>query len=217
MRLALTMLMVAFVAGCGVTAGVARPDAGGPCPEVAPVVGAACSGGGLACSDTDPRYSPAVYGSSACATECTFGAEPRYSCRPDLACVDGGWALQRAALAPVYPCAAPPAESCPETFDAAVGAGCGAPGAVCSFGSRSCVCTVCTGGCPENADGGVPVTWECDPAPSSSACPSATPNLGTACSTDELTCTFGNCAAGTWIEAKCVDAVWKRTNAGCGI
>lgn len=197
--------------------GVTRdaPATSPPCPSAAPDAGAACSGTGLACGYVDPRYSPAVYGSSVCAVECTYGDDPRHACRPDFACVDGGWALQRAALAPQYPCASPPPAACPATLDAAVNADCPVAGAVCPYGASACVCTVCTGGCMARPDAGVPVTWQCDQPPSTPGCPASAPNYGTRCVTEGLVCDYGNCLAKTWMEAQCSGGVWRRTDNGC--
>jgi hypothetical protein len=168
---------------------------------------------GLECGDVDPS---AYYGSSVCAVECTYGNDPLYACRPDFACVDGGWGLQQGALAQVYPCPSPPDASCPSTVDAADNANCSVVGAVCTYGASACVCTVCTGGCPD-VEGGVPVTWGCDAPPSTPGCPAAAPNYGTSCSTDGVVCDYGNCYVGTWIEAKCSGGVWRRTDNVCAI
>ena len=185
------------------------------CPATAPTAGAACTTTGIACGDVDPSSSLGQYGSSDCAVECTYGDDVRFACRPDFACIGGAWTVQEPM--PEHTCTTPPPASCPATLKAAGNADCPVVGAVCAYGPSACVCNQCTGGCPATADGGIRVTWECDEPPSTPGCPAAAPNYGTACGAKVVTCDYGNCYAGTWMEAKCVGGLWRRTDNACTI
>jgi hypothetical protein len=150
-------------------------DAGSSCPGSSPAHGSACTSPGL---------------------ECSYGSDPRASCRVSATCTSGEWVVVTPA------CSAPP--TCPAMKPGA-GVTCTTVGAVCGYGADSCECYSCDIPC------GSPDTWHC--AATSSGCPGSLPNLGTACSPDGSLCDYGACT-GSW-EVSCTGGVWVRQFTVC--
>jgi hypothetical protein len=136
----------------------------GACPNTPPANGSACSSNGLGCS---------------------YGDDARFGCRTQAVCnSDTGkkrWEVETAA------CPEPP-PSCPVSEPKSA-AKCNGKdlGLTCVYSNHAYTCTPCSGTLcfQEN-------TWsETDV---DAACPTAVPNLGSACSTPHLFCNYNVCA-----------------------
>ena len=163
----------------------APTDAGpSPCPTTAPTDGTACSPDGL---------------------ECTYGADPRPSCRIDAVCHgDPSGTLRWSVTGPGPTCGSTP-PACPSPLTP--GDTCTSHGEVCPDGDQECVC-----GCPPplfcTTD-----KWNCSSRPT--GCPTSPPDLGSSCSAPppSTVCDYGQCSGG--FAASCKDGLWTRVAVAC--
>jgi hypothetical protein len=150
-------------------------DASATCPASAPAPSSPCAPDGL---------------------ECTYGSDPRLTCRTDARCSAGKWDVS----AP--PCSIPPTCPTPPPVDGAL---CDATGITCASGAESCLCYACIIPCS------LPAKWHCSTP--LSGCPTTAPNLGSPCSTNGVTCDYGSCLGG-W-KAMCDAGKWTRVSTPC--
>lgn len=162
---------------------------GGPCPASLPATGDACSREGLACQ---------------------YGSDPRGMCRPQAVCASGRWSSST----PTCPPISPPAQ-CPATRAMADGMSCTTMDQVCAWEGVGCTCTNCrsfpVGGC------GGPLTWHCDAPSTQQGCPAVTPNLGSTCGMEGLTCNYSCEAQGIMGSRQCTGGVWVGMTSNCPI
>ncbi len=127
--------------------------------------------------------------------ECSYGEDPRVSCRIHATCNHGTW------LVTAPPCSAPP--TCPSTEPPA-GTACATTGAACGYATDTCVCYSCSIPCTQ------PTTWHCSAA--AATCPTSPPNLGSPC-TGSAICNYGNCVGGEAVE--CMGGAWVSHPTAC--
>jgi hypothetical protein len=137
---------------------------------------------------------------------CEYGTDPRPSCRDTATCKDGVWA----GSAPS--CVSLPKVTCPATRDAAAGQTCPTNGAYCTYDDLSCTCS----NCPISSGGGAIVcstalAWQCATPNPDPTCPAGIPRLGSACTTEAQTCTYG---CGTANARVCKQGAWYSASGG---
>ncbi len=151
---------------------------------------------------------PESPGSGACTREglvCSYGDDPRPSCRPTSTCTGGQWQLvtPRCTALPSDCGSAPPVER----------SSCSNEGDLCAYpdGNR-CHCTTClwsgVGCIPEPS----PV-WHCTPPPSDANCPRTLPNLGQSCTPDGTMCDYDGCGDGRAVQ--CTGGIWVEALVAC--
>jgi len=123
---------------------------------------------------------------------CTYGTDPRLSCRQQFACVHGQWTETADGTSKLCT----PAAECPSTKPSA-GTQCDTVPVECAFPDGSiCAC------------GG---TWMCSEPQTAAGCPALIPNEGTPCSGNVL-CEYDDpCDPRT----QCVDGVWVWLSGPC--
>lgn len=119
-------------------------------------------------------------------------------------CTSGKWSY------PAVKCAALPPITCPDTRAQAAGQVCPTEGAYCTYGDLTCQCTNCNTGGPVSVCSGDP-TWHCATPNPDPACPQGIPMLGSACTSETLSCTYG---CGSDNRRICTQGVWYATNGG---
>lgn len=158
------------------------------CPVATPTAGKACRPG----------------------LSCSYGSDPRPSCRSRFSCGEAGrWSG-------VAPAACPPVTDCsmtPSGFPI-VGKECKTIGESCSFdgmqsGTIQCACGFC------GTDATCPMSmrsWQCA-GPPAAPCPEELPNEGQACAI-EKSCSYGvQCQGG--VEMTCDGKLWSQSATGC--
>lgn len=188
------------------------------------VVAIACAGktvpdgpitdGGL--SSACPSQPPAA--SSACGSqgvECEYGNDPSIACETIARCDSTGWTVTPPST---QGCPTPPlGPTCPATFASVVeGASCSTPTS-CGYPQGTCTCEVYCG--PQyplghTCEAGTPTTWHCEGGGGQPGCPAARPRVGSACSTDKLSCSYGDCNS---IDVVCQGGLWHTQHYGCPI
>ena len=153
------------------------------CPPMPPSAGTTCTREGLVC---------------------TFGDDPRASCRTRATCTSATWAI-------TSPRCVPLPTDCPATPSA--GAVCGTPDNVCAYadGTR-CNCAFC----PLSGPACMPTPpphYFCVPPPSNAQCPRLMPNLGDACTSNGVQCDYDGCGSGMTVE--CTNNVWVQALTAC--
>lgn len=138
---------------------------------------------------------------------CEYGTDPRASCRDTATCKGGAWSVTTPEL-----CSPLPKVTCPATRDAAAGQTCSTDGAYCTYGDLSCTCS----SCPIGAWGGAVVcgtalAWQCATPNSDPTCPAGLPRLGSACTSEAQTCTYG---CGNAEVRVCKQGAWYPTGGG---
>lgn len=202
-------LVCYYASGCAVpskatcsgagTWGVSIPDCATQCPSTVPVAASKCS---------VPRL------------ECEYGADARPWCRDRAACTltstatnETVWNVGKdnsvystgagcTGAAPACPAASP------STDDA-----CTEPN-LCTYQTNgvSCVCYDRNAGC--GACETTNFRWTCAPLPAA-PCPSTPPNVGTACVSDGVSCTYGKCGTLAARTVTCGVGAWKRSTEPC--
>jgi hypothetical protein len=173
------------------------PDAAGPvpCPVLQPTAQRSCAPEGRVCE---------------------YGASPVEECDTLATCTSGVWAIMMPNTSGKE-CPSGNDSTCPMTEDGITRGGvCTQAGAICDYLRGRCDC--------ESGGSGVVVlmldagsitpTWRCQ-APGM-GCPDARPNLGTACTTEGMSCDYGSCGAIIGGNAEiCRDGVWQSENVAC--
>ncbi len=187
------------------------------------VVAIACAGktvpdntntdGGL--SNSCPSQSPVA--SSACSSkglECEYGTDPNIACDTIARCDPSGWSVTTPST---QGCPTPPlAPACPGTFAAVKeGASCTTP-ISCAYGQGTCSCGVYCG--PQypvghTCEAGTPNTWHCEGG-GGQGCPEVRPRVGSACASDKLSCSYGDCNS---ISVVCQAGLWHTQHYGCPV
>jgi hypothetical protein len=179
----------------GVADGGARVDAGSaaPCPKGPPATGASCAPEGL---------------------ECEYGSSPVPTCDTVATCQKARWSLQAPASGDDCPSAR--SSECPSTFGAAsleVVVHCDPFGLVCDYPTGRCACTDPAG--PVPVDASAAARWHCqDP---DADCPRPRPPLGSACTSDGLSCDYGSCTVTGGSAEKCADGLWQTNSFACAL
>ncbi len=159
------------------------------------------AGGGVA-RDVECPMSEPTAGTACTALEldCSYGDDPRPSCRSRFSCRAMVWDLVQDGS-----CAAD--ATCPSS-PPPTGSDCLSLNQQCAYPSQQtfCTCPPCQGFCPSEV-------WVCS-IPPSAACAAALPNAGTAC-TGSATCTYGSCRLGDATEATCQGGVWDWSPLAC--
>ncbi len=157
------------------------------CPADLPAMGAPCDNEGLACE---------------------YGLDPRPGCRSHASCTNAAWQIAVSGCPPIpgpgvggCPPAAPPGGLCPTD------------GLVCDMGADViCVCAQCAGG-PCSMD----PHWACGAPPTTAGCPAVAPELGSACESEGVVCTYGVCASVTSAGRRCEDGAWQDEPVACPV
>jgi hypothetical protein len=160
----------------------------GLCPTDAPEGGSPCTAEGLAC---------------------TYGSDPRPSCRMSATCTAGTWLVLAVKCAGLP---GPGEQGCPMTKD--VNGDCMSDGLLCDMGGGAiCACGMCAGGGPCS----VTPHWACAGAPPNpELCPPVLPNLGAhPCTESEAGCIYGVCGTIASAGRVCDQGVWKDQPVAC--
>lgn len=175
------------------TGGSTTADGGTPGSGGDASTGGATGGGGnyVDCPSTVPTADSSCEGT----LDCTYGDDPRWSCRTRATC-SGTWQVT------VPACDSEPLpEECPQE----------PPSGACTEGTSSClypdgtdcICANCGPNAPLcNVDD--PYQWYCQPAPE--GCPTYAPNLGTQCSQAPEDNCYYTCS----YDLVCVEGVWTQ-------
>jgi hypothetical protein len=149
--------------------------------------------------------------------ECEYGTDLDLACNAVARCDATGWQIVPNTTS--HPCPTPPnGGSCPATFaSVSQGSTCTAPPSTsCWYPEGDCTCEVYCGSqypVGHECDAGTPTTWVCN-ATGEASCPSVRPHLGTACSTEGQTCSYGDCTSPT---VQCTSGSWRQLQVGCPI
>jgi hypothetical protein len=212
---ALVVVLNAALLGCGGeshdhrnsgTAGSAAAGGGGGssgggggatglnCPAAPPEEGAPCS------LNSAPDVPPKA--------ECSFGDDPRPSCRTGASCVRGSWMI----TLPDAKCSQPPLPSACGTAPPTVGAPCSDDTLECWYGDGThCACSACMGGSAYPICRTIdPPEWAC--ATPDKACPNPLPQAGERCDNSALSC-GPSCEQ----PIRCENAVWVYEQTMCPI
>lgn len=180
--------------GTGGSGGSSNPG----CPAAPPASGSACT------VAHDPN------GFNAPDADCTWGNDPRPSCRTTALCTNGQW--QVTAPDPTA-CSTPPlAPSCPNPPPADTTICATTPNASCWYGDGTrCACSGCQGGTQYPICQPIdPPEWFC--AKPAAGCPTVMPQAGAACSTPNLMC-GPDCG----LDIVCRDGYWRWERGNCPI
>jgi len=129
--------------------------------------------------------------------QCTYGTSVRPECRDQWICESGSWTTTKGG------CVQPPAGDCPTTQPSSTTV-CATQGDVCTYGDTLCLCDSCVEGpCMAGA-----TRWQCAAPPTTTGCPPAVPNDGTACTASGLECSYGYTCSQTGALVDCTDGVW---------
>ena len=200
-------------ADAGTDGGVAEMDAGRDAGTVGedagePEDGGSADDGGVVTDAGPSGPCPASLPSGGSCDEpglvCSYGDDPRLSCRDRATCTDGSWTAEMPDCAPLE------RSGCPAEMPGAVDTCEGMEGTYCEYGDSACGCTNCFGG----PCGGTPM-WDCTTAPADERCPRETPNAGAACSDEGLVCDYGTCSIGTQASLTCTDGAWRSEDIDC--
>jgi hypothetical protein len=180
----------ASIAGQANDASVAPASA---CPANEPTEGETCSGSTLTC---------------------WYGHSPRPDCRDIWGCTLGRWHATRQGC--VQPRDGYCPASQPDMSTSCTGVSDPTASDECVYGNVLCECPCVL----SETDSGVlafpcrPVHFACVPPPTTSACPSIAPNIGTSCTPQGVQCVYGDpCLDG--IAVLCRSAVWSSGFANC--
>ena len=143
---------------------------------------------------------------SACAGHfaCSYGDDPRISCRTIYSCDGSAWSTGGPSCAPL--------KSCIGDFvpAAMVGGPCPSGGDTCAFTmGLFCECIACTGQtvCKTAA-------WDCLPPPAA-PCPASPPNEGQPCASGTSDCSYQPCDATDHVVAHCSSGTWSWQRGKC--
>ncbi len=157
-------------------------------------------------SDAGPSPCPASPVTGACTREgleCTYGDDPRASCRTRLSCTGGMWQLTSPRCVPITGCSPAPTS----------GAVCANDGDVCvAVDGTRCDCGYCPHGGPACAPI-PPAMWFCTPPPANLACPRTMPNLGDPCAATGTSCDYDGCGSGMAVQ--CSGGIWIPELVAC--
>ncbi len=144
------------------------------------------------------------------AADCSWGDDPRPTCRVTALCSNGAWSVNQ----PPADCTTTPARpaACPSSEAAATGA-CDDPTLSCWYDDGAiCSCSSCQGGSEyplcQTID---PPVWACT-APDT-ACPSPLPQAGATCDAPDTL----DCGPSCELPIHCQNGVWKYGQAMCPI
>jgi hypothetical protein len=215
-RIVFCGLFVAFVVGCGGTVagggdGGTSTAPGGDAGDGGTTTLPSGDGGTSASCPPSAPSSGSTCPAALANVDCEYGTDPRVHCNTDFVCQPSGtWA--EATAGTFCPPLAPADPSCPASLAAASGAAsCAREGLICAYGDRLCDCSACDGVC------GTMPHFHCDSAPTTPGCPSRRPNLGSSCSVEGTSCTYGTCAGGTIVNETCTKGVWIGASSACPV
>jgi len=156
---------------------------------------------GLGCPTAPPgEGDPCSLQSSGGVADCTFGDDPRPSCRTGARCVQGKWQLTM----PNAKCDQPPLPNACGTAPPTVGDTCSDAALECWYDDGThCACSPCKGGSAyPNCQVIDPPEWACGTP--DTGCPIPLPQAGEACDIPNLSCGPSceepiRCENGTWV------------------
>jgi hypothetical protein len=185
------LLALSPLSACGgsTQTGIGGPDGGGPlsssCPATPPSSGGACS----------------------VSLECEYGVDPDVDCDTVATCMSGQWQIR---AAPGTPCSTALGPDCPASYSALdQSMTCSPVGTACAYPEARC-------GCATHCDmfGRQTPFWCCDDAPPTTpACPSPRPRIGSSCTTNGTTCDYGGCTGN--VALQCTSGTWQPVSVGC--
>lgn len=152
-------------------------------------IGGGTGGGGTVCPQPQPAFG------SDCDAEglhCSYGTDPRPSCRTRFVCADGLWTSSGAVSCPRD-------STCP-TDAPASGTVCTSLNQLCTYTDTFCGCPPCPSFCPEEK-------WVCAKPPGGT-CPPVLPNEGDLCRDEGKSCQYGNCLLNDAMSARCEQGRW---------
>jgi hypothetical protein len=203
------LIPVLAIAACGgsVVNGVNNGGDGGTGSDA----GGGDGGFITSCPNTEP--SPGT----SCAPEgidCEYGTSNGSCNNPDIQCTNGEWKLPPPTPGP----ACLPSNACPTSHSSiVVGQDCGAEELECNYpGQGRCTCATKGFGGPPLADpdgGPIPNVWECEQP--TSGCAVDRPRLGSACTTEGQSCTYGGCDMPDSVSIGCTNGVWVNEPFAC--
>ncbi|MEO8877426.1 MAG: hypothetical protein ABI461_17660 [Polyangiaceae bacterium] len=160
------------------------------CPSAIPAAGGACTPSGI---------------------QCEYGTNNGQCGSPYMDCVGGTWTPPP--LTPGAACL--PHDSCPATkADVAIGAACGDEDQECNFPDGRCTCAYGEGLVQVYPDGGQPPReWRCEQP--TEGCPVNRPRIGSACSQENQTCTYGDCSMPDSVDIQCNSGAWESMPFAC--
>jgi hypothetical protein len=167
-------------------------DAGAACPTALPTAGGACT---LSVS-----------------IACEYGTDVDSACNHTAVCAQGFWSV--AVPVATVTCPTPAATgACPATYDAiAAGADCPDSTLICGYAQGWCACLKSTVH-PSSGGPPLPPEWACDrPA---TGCPLPRPLLGSACTTEQQTCSYGACTLAQGVVEECTGGSWEPVESAC--
>jgi hypothetical protein len=214
-------LGLALAAGCGGGSGGGGGGAAGRDGGSAGSGGSAGTGGspgtggsGGTSSGACPAAPPANgqpctldSASSQITAHCTWGDDPRPTCRTLAVCDQGKWSV----TTPSH-CSEPPLPAACPAAPPAPGSDCPDPALGCWYDDgKRCWCSECMGGSPyPNCQFIDPPQWACAQPPA--GCPNPLPQAGEACSTPGLSC-GPNCE----LQIVCEGSAWQWRRGECPI
>jgi hypothetical protein len=154
------------------------------------------SGGSAGAPLASPCPSNMPGAADSCTTadlHCTYGDDPRPSCRSHVTCNGTSWEAGAAVSCTLD-------SSCPMTPPDS-GTDCLSIDQICVYPSEGSVC-----GCPTCPSFCTSERWVCSPPPSGN-CPRLLPNAGQPCS-GNTRCEYGACLLGDAIQTTCLDGNW---------
>jgi hypothetical protein len=179
----------------GTSSGTSSGSSSGTAPSGSSS-GAPDAGGGLVCPASAPNPG------SACPRvgfDCEYGTSPNLACNQLARCVAAGWSY------PLHPTC--PMGTCAGTYDAIqAGSACSPDGLTCAYPKGTCICATPSGPVVRLDGGGA--QWQC--RPSTLACRSPRPNVGTPCTEEGRTCDYGSCISPPGVVLQCRSAVWQE-------
>jgi hypothetical protein len=174
------------------------PDAAGPipCPATQPTAQTPCTPGGRVCE---------------------YGSSPVEECDTLATCTSGAWSISMPDTSGKDCPSHLDLQNCPATEDGVSKGGvCTQAGLICDYTRGRCDCESGGSGVVVVVlDGGsITPTWRCQQP--STGCPDGRPNLGTACTTEGMSCDYGSCGEIIGGSAEiCRGGIWQAESVPC--
>jgi hypothetical protein len=189
--------------GVGVSGSVnaGGDEAGGGVPAAGGESGAAGQGPDPEPADTAcPALEPKAGGACKKGLRCSYGDDPRVSCRSVAQCDAGKWTVSPSQCKPLAACDV-----------VIVGKECAADAAPCLLQDGvHCACKACRLPGPCSSEH----AWECAGGSPGQGCAKVPPNEGQACASN-LSCSYGSCALGDGVTAECNGGTWEWQSLIC--
>jgi hypothetical protein len=178
---------------------------GGPAPTGGTTYSGGSGGDGPTVVTVCPETPPTDKAPCRSGLSCSYGDDPRPSCRARYDCHDSVWVATAGTCDEITNCNTFPQFPYDGRTCAEAGSSCWAFNDAYNF-NVECTCGSCSGTT-------CTMTWDCGGVPAP-GCPRAIPNLGQPCdSTTPAKCIYGLCPQST--VALCQGGVWTWTDAVC--